>query len=203
MAEASPEPQEQTPASICAICQSPVQPGEQQVACGSCGAPYHSDCWEENGGCGVYGCPEVPETDSRTSIEIPTSYWGKERKMCPACGADILAAAVRCRLCGASFESSRPERPQEYRSRRDVNERLPKTRKAAIWLFVCSVIPLLAPFAAVYGPIWYGTRRADLKALPAIYLGLTRIAIAVAIGQTVFMILIALFRTAAGAGHAQ
>lgn len=40
---------------ICRICGCDVT-GEGGVACGSCAAPFHRDCWEWNGGCGIYGC---------------------------------------------------------------------------------------------------------------------------------------------------
>jgi hypothetical protein len=198
MEEVRSEPSAQMPAPICAICQCPTGPGESLVRCGSCNTIYHADCWDENGGCGVHGCPQVPPTEPLTSVEIPTSYWGQERKRCPACGADILAAAVRCKQCGSTFESARPEHPVEYHTRQDTERRLPAIRKHVVWLFICSVIPCLAPFAAVLGPIWYARHHAHVRALPAVYPALARVALAVAIGQTAFGILVAMLRSLAG-----
>jgi len=29
--------------------------------CPACDVPHHAECWNENGGCTTYGCPESPE----------------------------------------------------------------------------------------------------------------------------------------------
>jgi len=47
-------------AGLCAICQSAIGEGDVRTACPGCGAPYHAECWAENGGCAVYGCECVP-----------------------------------------------------------------------------------------------------------------------------------------------
>lgn len=39
----------------CRICGCEVG-DEGVVACGRCGVPFHRDCWEFAGGCGIYGC---------------------------------------------------------------------------------------------------------------------------------------------------
>jgi len=41
---------------ICPFCQSPILQGADSVRCPQCGVPYHSECWQANGGCAVYGC---------------------------------------------------------------------------------------------------------------------------------------------------
>lgn len=41
---------------FCPYCQTPVQAGVEYVTCPACKTPYHSDCWQENNGCAVYGC---------------------------------------------------------------------------------------------------------------------------------------------------
>src|SRR5512138_2081358 len=92
--------------SLCAICQSSLEPPSELTRCPECQSAYHADCWQENGGCAIYGCAQVPATEGRAALEIPAAYWGQEEKPCPACGRQILAAAVRCRHCGATFASS-------------------------------------------------------------------------------------------------
>src|SRR5262245_19432238 len=57
--------------TLCAICQSPMGAGERRTACPACKAEYHQDCWQDNQGCAVYGCPEVPATEHREALEIP------------------------------------------------------------------------------------------------------------------------------------
>ena len=176
--------------SICAICQSPLQQDEATATCPSCQADYHADCWEENQGCAVYGCDEVPPTEGRESLEIPAAYWGREEKPCPACGQTILAAAVRCRHCGATFDSARPESKKEFYSRAGHKKRAPSVRNGVVWLFLLGVLPCTAPFTAVIGSVWYLSHRADIKKLPGVSVGFAVIGLAAAIGQTVLVILL-------------
>src|ERR1700722_19641558 len=60
---------------LCAICQSPLSDGEAKVACPDCHTEYHAECWQENQGCAVYGCAQVPDTEGRSALEVPTAYW--------------------------------------------------------------------------------------------------------------------------------
>jgi hypothetical protein len=170
--------------ALCAICQSPLGANEPRTACPDCEAVYHTDCWEENQGCAVYGCSEVPETEKREVREIPVSYWGQENKPCPKCKAEILAAAVRCRNCGATFASARPEDAVEFKQRKKQRKRLPTLRRGVLVLFVVSVLPCLAPFAACLGTAWYYLNRDDIQALPGMYAGMGKLALVVSIGQT-------------------
>jgi len=169
----------------CAFCLTPFAEGEEVVACPDCRASYHQDCWEENGGCAVYGCRQVPVVQSRQAIEIPISYWGQEEKACPSCGQKILAAAVRCRHCGTTFVSARPENTAEYQRRALLEERMPEVRRHAIWLFICCVIPLSAPVGLVWGAIWYPPHREEVRALPLLYGVLVKLGLAAAAVLTV------------------
>ena len=181
---------------ICAICLSPLAPADDKVMCPACNAIYHSECWNENGGCAVYGCSCVPEVEKRQAIEIPVSYWGQENKKCPNCGREILAAALRCRHCGAVFDSARPQDVEEFQGRVALSERLPAARRTIVVVFIFSVLTCLAPIGAVWGIIWRPMHREELQTLPAIYNALSKIGIGVAVGQTValviFMLLYAL-----------
>lgn len=176
----------------CAICLSPLAEADEKLACPGCHAIYHAECWNENGGCAVYGCSQVPPTEKRQAIEIPVSYWGQENKNCPECGQQILAAALRCRHCGATFESARPQRADEFAQRKAISENLPKVRRTVIFLFILSVISCLAPIGAVVGLIWYPANREAIKALPAVYGALSKIALFVAVGQTVGLVIVTL-----------
>jgi len=172
---------------MCAICRCALRPEEPKVRCGSCKAVYHKECWVENGGCAVYGCKQVPPTEHRESVEIPVSYWGQEYKPCPSCGQQILAAAFRCRNCGATFSSMRPEDSQGYRERVDIEKRLPALRRSVIWLFALCVVPCAAPFAVLFGGIWYASHKKEIQALPSLYQGLSKIALTVGIVQIVMI----------------
>ena len=179
-------------ASVCPICLSAISASDTKTSCPSCSTEYHAECWTENGGCAVYGCSQAPVVESRRSIEIPMSYWGQENKNCPKCGQQILAAAVRCRHCGTTFESARPQEVEEFRQRTDLAQRLPIARRNIVIIFILSVVPCLAPIGAIWGFIWYATHRDELRALPTLYSALCKIGLGVAIGQTVIMVLMTL-----------
>src|SRR5690242_14592696 len=108
-------------AALCASGLSPLEPSEALTDCPECHNADRPDCWQDNGGCAVYGCSQVPATEGRATLEIPAAYWGQENKPCPSCRQQILAAAVRCRHCGATFSSSRPEDAGEFRKHEETS----------------------------------------------------------------------------------
>lgn len=177
---------------ICGVCLSPIAESEAKASCSACNAEYHQECWQENGGCAVYGCAQAPAVEKRSAIEIPMSYWGQEHKQCPNCRKEILAAAVRCRHCGATFESARPQDTDEFQRRAELKARLPSLRRTVVLLFVLSMVPFLAPIGAVADLIWYPSHREELRALPAVYGALGKIGLVVAIGQTVLIVVMAI-----------
>ncbi len=177
----------------CAICQTALKEDEPKTACPACGSVYHTDCWEENGGCAVYGCSRVPQVEQRRAVEIPVSYWGQENKPCPACGREILAAAVRCRFCGATFSSAQPEDTGAFQARSALQQRLPKARQLVIWQFILSVVPCTAPIGGIWGLIWHPTHREEIAALPSLYRALSKIGIVVGLGQFAILVLMAIF----------
>jgi len=170
---------------LCAICRTPLAGDEPVEPCPACQAPYHADCWADNGGCAVYGCSRVPPTAGREALEIPPSYWGQETKACPSCRATMMAAAIRCRTCGTTFESSRPLDRQEFQRRRNLDQRMPGMKKGVLALFLLSILPCTAPLAAVAGGVMAFTSRAELARLPGLYVALARLGLFVAVGQTV------------------
>jgi len=174
--------------ALCAICQSTIGPREPTVYCPDCKARYHSECWDYNRGCAVYGCSQVPPTEHLGSLEIPAAYWGKEEKQCPSCGQTILAAAVRCRHCGATFSSARPEGSGEFRQRSNVQQRLPAVRRTAVWLLVLSVLSCTAPLVAIFGTLWYGSHREEVEALPPIHSAICKIALGVSYVQSAVLL---------------
>lgn len=164
-----------TTAGLCAICQSPILEGEANTNCPGCQAGYHADCWNENQGCAVYGCANVPATEGRRSIEVPVGYWGQEYKPCPVCNRQILAAAVRCRNCGTTFQTARPLDSTEFSRSASLQAQAPRLRKTIIWMFVFCLIPFTAPFGAVTAWIWSHSRREEIESLPSLYGALNKI----------------------------
>lgn len=164
-------------APVCPYCLAAVGTSTESTRCPECATVYHLECWSENGGCSVYGCGHAATVEPRQAIEVPSSYWGEEHKPCPACGKEILAAAVRCRHCGATFATARPQQSDEYRTQRAIQDKLPAARRHVVVLFVLSVIPFFAPIGLVAGLIWRRSHREELAALPPLHVAMHRISL--------------------------
>jgi hypothetical protein len=171
-------------AKNCGYCLAPIQPGEAVETCPSCRAEYHRECWQENNGCAVYGCAQTPVTEGRRAIEVPVSYWGREHKPCPSCGKEILAAAVRCRHCGAQFSSARPQDSAEFAVQTALRDQQPAARREVITIFVFCVVPFLAPLGLVWALMWRPKNRDELAALPPLFGALSKIGLIAAIVLT-------------------
>ncbi len=59
-------------AAVCPYCRGSIEQDEaQSVLCPGCGTPHHADCFEENGGCTVFGCSAAPAAEPKLSIAVP------------------------------------------------------------------------------------------------------------------------------------
>ncbi len=175
---------------VCPVCLSAALDAE--VQCPDCHARHHKECWEYNGGCGKYGCTSAPEPAKLEELEVPLAYWGQTDKACPSCHQVIQAAALRCRHCGIVFNTARPQAQGEFHAQRAIEDDLPGLRKKALWLLVFSILPFTAALAAVIGGIWYLLKRKRIAALPAQQQAMARIALIIAIVQTVLLGIVAL-----------
>ena len=167
----------------CSICMTGVETGDESTSCPACQAPYHLECWTENGGCAVYGCSQVPATEGLKPLEIPPAFWGREDKNCPICNRIIAARAIRCRHCGAAV-AARPEERTAYEARRERRERTPQLRGAAVAFVILSLVPVVAAFTAVLAWLFYRARKDEIRKVPGSCDGLYRIAIGVSTAQT-------------------
>jgi hypothetical protein len=198
----SSPPLETSPQSLgsstgaCPVCR--VEATSDFIECPSCHIRHHKDCWEYNRGCGAYGCTAAPPTEKLTDIEIPASFWGRSEKNCPVCNSVIQAAALRCRFCNTVFSSARPQDAGEFHQQRAVSDELPKLRKQSIILLIFCVIPFTAPLAAIIGWIWYVAHRRSLAALPASLAALPKIALGVAVVQTLILIAVLIINALTG-----
>lgn len=64
----------------CGICHGSIDEAEPIMTCPACGLVNHADCWQENLGCGTYGCQQVnilsavrTSTSAQTPPPLPTS----------------------------------------------------------------------------------------------------------------------------------
>ncbi len=191
------KPDQAPDAVVCAICQWPLEEDEETTRCPECQASYHQECWADNQGCAVYGCEQVPATETLRSVEIPLSYWGQERKECPNCEEPIQAAAIRCRHCASIFPSAKPMTKEEYDSHVRQTARLPRVRTVGMVLFSACLVPVLSTLAMDLAIVWYLLKQKDLRALPASDRSLLAVGISVGALQTIVYGLVAVIYLAA------
>jgi TM2 domain-containing membrane protein YozV len=62
-----------TAAAICPYCRTPIEEDSDppKVFCHGCGTPHHAECFEENGGCTIFGCSAAPAEEPKLSIALP------------------------------------------------------------------------------------------------------------------------------------
>jgi TM2 domain-containing membrane protein YozV len=54
---------------VCPYCRMPFdETGPAKVFCTACGTPHHEDCYQENGGCTVFGCSRAPADDPKLQV---------------------------------------------------------------------------------------------------------------------------------------
>jgi hypothetical protein len=179
---------ESVPSVICQFCYCAVEPADKK-ACPECNSDYHQECWDDNGGCAVYGCTAAARPRIREDIETPASFWGREHKDCPACEKEILATALRCRHCGEVFKSAQPLSARELEEVGEADEQLPGMRKATVAILIFGVISFTAPLAALVGLFWYFPRRTVFRKLPPLNQALFWMGVIVGFGQTLFLVL--------------
>lgn len=59
-------------AAVCPYCRVPFdEVNGEAVPCEGCGAPHHADCYQENGGCTVFGCRCAPGEEPKVAVSVP------------------------------------------------------------------------------------------------------------------------------------
>ena len=102
----------------CSICQTSIQLGEQVQVCESCSLPFHSSCWQENEGCGTYGCERASSGIAHSSdadLRLDGEHWTEDAPlMCAQCDHLNQASTAYCSSCGMALgaATAHPERPQ-------------------------------------------------------------------------------------------
>lgn len=85
---------------LCSVCQCAIEGGDERQDCGSCGQPFHAECWRDNLGCSTYGCQNVNylKTGPDIRIDVPFPLLGTPNDQPPLYGvggADDSSVAVR------------------------------------------------------------------------------------------------------------
>lgn len=136
---------------LCSVCQTRIMHGEFLVKCGDCGLVYHRECWMENNGCAQYGCRSAPDTVKVDPVvEFQTNIWG-EAKLCPMCGRSIKSMALKCRFCGALFESRDFISRDEFSRRSYKAEEYGSARALMIVILLLSISGCLSPIGLILG----------------------------------------------------
>jgi hypothetical protein len=181
----------ETAGKRCTICQTGIVAGEQIVYCPSCNLPFHQECWSENRGCSAYGCEAAPPTTkAATSPELTSNAWSGE-KPCPACGRVIKSQALKCRFCGATFDTRDVIGYQEYAQREYEGKEYVAARNKVVAMFLGAAMGCLSPVALVFlGKLLFGGRviGVEFKRLPGALRALT--VAGFAIGSLLLILLI-------------
>jgi hypothetical protein len=148
--------------SSCPICQSPVEDGDVTLTCPDCRQVHHRECWAEVGGCSTYGCPKAPAlVKDEGAGQPPRSAWGDTKK-CPVCAETIKSIALRCRYCGADFETVDPLTVRDLRKQDRKRETVQSLQKNVWTVFILSLIGCVAPIMFFVDLIWFLPRRAEI-----------------------------------------
>jgi TM2 domain-containing membrane protein YozV len=58
-----------TAPAVCPYCRMAFdESAPPRIFCTACGMPHHEDCYQENGGCTVFGCPRAPADDPKLQV---------------------------------------------------------------------------------------------------------------------------------------
>lgn len=82
----------------CPVCGKAFTANDDIVVCPDCGAPYHRECYVQNGKCVFADRHGTPDAWKRPAAEpTPEDQPGKR---CPRCGSQNSANALFCEHCG-------------------------------------------------------------------------------------------------------
>jgi len=58
--------------TVCPYCRGAIDTSsDDHLSCEGCGTEHHPDCYQENGGCTVFGCRCAPAEEQKVSIAAP------------------------------------------------------------------------------------------------------------------------------------
>lgn len=154
----------------CSICNTRISDFDLFFTCTECDSPYHEICWKEMGGCATYGCKAASVAEKPPLPTTTTRGWGDE-KTCPACTKQIPAGVMFC-SCGARFPWADPMTSADYQEWVDEENAIKTRRKQLVWLFVATILGVVAPISGVIAGIQAYRSRTLLVGETGTYLAL-------------------------------
>jgi hypothetical protein len=178
---------------LCPICQVALKEGELSLTCPSCHQIHHRECWAEVGGCSTYGCPQAPAVlKPDEGQQRMLTAWG-DTKTCPVCGETIKSIALRCRYCGTDFETVDPQSLKDLRKRAKRQDDMEGLRKSVWALFICSLVPCIAPLMLIIDLAWFLPKRKQIAKAGPLFMVLGYIALTATSVYTLLIVLFAVF----------
>ena len=107
-----PEPVSAGSDKSCPYCRMPMRDTDAIKTCASCRTPHHAECWAENRGCTVFGCPAAPDEEEKISVTPSTTATRSssgpahaappplQRKNAPGATSSLVWGILGFFLCG-------------------------------------------------------------------------------------------------------
>jgi hypothetical protein len=175
----------------CPICQTIITDDFAAHHCPECDQAHHRECWEEMGGCSIYGCPAAPATAKEAPAAVARSAWG-DYKECPACGERIKAIALKCRYCDTKFDTVDPLTAKDLRRRARRSGELYTVKVMTLALFILTFTGCLAPVTLIVGLIFFHINRNDITKAGPVWVVLRWATMALAGLYSVLLVIFAL-----------
>src|SRR3954468_22908368 len=53
---------------VCPYCRAGIEEGAGNMVCQACSTPHHQECYDENGGCTLFGCKLAPPDEPKVQV---------------------------------------------------------------------------------------------------------------------------------------
>ena len=81
--------------AVCPYCRGAIDASvEEPKVCPGCGTPHHADCFEENGGCTVFGCSAAPAEEPKLSLSASDVAAGVSNPAAPRAVGSSLPSTL-------------------------------------------------------------------------------------------------------------
>jgi TM2 domain-containing membrane protein YozV len=135
---------------ICPYCRTQIDEAECTPAfCGGCGTPHHKECYEENGGCTLFGCKCAPPDEPKVQVT----------------NVDVVGAPAWPPVAGGYQNSYPSALPPAYGATGQGQWPQPPSYRPG---YPAAYPPAMQPQAPVYGGASAAPQAAAASAAPAV-----------------------------------